>query len=241
MTGARELVALEGLDLDVAPGEFFGLLGPNGAGKTTTIGILTTRVVASAGSASVADADVINDPVAVRRRIGVVPQRANPDRSLNVIENCSRCCMARRTASPRAMPKYAAWKTRFSRTFRLLSGFGRCGTTPMRWRTSVGRVRTSAPSMIAVPDVGITRVVQMPIIVVFPAPLGPRRPKNSPECTSRSSDASATTSLLPRRSAEARNASGAMPVAPRALFGGAVVYTLRSRSVRMAASVTQGM
>ena len=70
--GARELVALEGLDLDVAPGEFFGLLGPNGAGKTTTIGILTTRVLASAGSASVADADVINDPVAVRRRIGVV-------------------------------------------------------------------------------------------------------------------------------------------------------------------------
>jgi ABC-2 type transport system ATP-binding protein len=85
--GARELVALEGLDLEVAAGEFFGLLGPNGAGKTTTIGILTTRVLASAGSAKVADADVINDPVAVRRRIGVVPQRANPDRSLNVLEN----------------------------------------------------------------------------------------------------------------------------------------------------------
>jgi ABC-2 type transport system ATP-binding protein len=85
--GARELVALEGLDLEVGEGEFFGLLGPNGAGKTTTIGILTTRVLASAGEASVAGADVINDPVAVRRRIGVVPQRANPDRSLNVLEN----------------------------------------------------------------------------------------------------------------------------------------------------------
>jgi ABC-2 type transport system ATP-binding protein len=85
--GARELVALEGLDLEVREGEFFGLLGPNGAGKTTTIGILTTRVLASAGEASVAGADVINDPVAVRRRIGVVPQRANPDRSLNVLEN----------------------------------------------------------------------------------------------------------------------------------------------------------
>ena len=85
--GARELVALDGLDLDIAAGEFFGLLGPNGAGKTTTIGILTTRVLASAGSASVAGADVINDPVAVRRRIGVVPQRANPDRGLDVIEN----------------------------------------------------------------------------------------------------------------------------------------------------------
>ncbi len=85
--GARELVALEGLDLEVGEGEFFGLLGPNGAGKTTTLGILTTRVVASAGRASVAGADVINDPVGVRRRIGVVPQRANPDRGLNVLEN----------------------------------------------------------------------------------------------------------------------------------------------------------
>ena len=84
---SRELVALEGLDLDVGQGEFFGLLGPNGAGKTTTIGILTTRVLATAGQASVADADVINDPVGVRRRIGVVPQRANPDRGLNVLEN----------------------------------------------------------------------------------------------------------------------------------------------------------
>jgi len=85
--GGRELVALQALDLDVGTGEFFGLLGPNGAGKTTTIGILTTRVLASAGKASVAGADVINDPVGVRRKIGVVPQRANPDRGLDVLEN----------------------------------------------------------------------------------------------------------------------------------------------------------
>ena len=85
--GTRELVALDALDLDVGRGEFFGLLGPNGAGKTTTIGILTTRVLATSGSATVAGADVINDPVAVRRRIGVVPQRANPDRGLDVLEN----------------------------------------------------------------------------------------------------------------------------------------------------------
>src|SRR5476649_2076662 len=52
----RELVALHGLNLEVRRGEFFGLLGPNGAGKTTTIGILTTRVLASAGSAAVAAA-----------------------------------------------------------------------------------------------------------------------------------------------------------------------------------------
>ncbi|GAC1651537.1 MAG: ABC transporter ATP-binding protein [Gemmatimonadaceae bacterium] len=85
--GASGTVALEGLDLQIPEGEFFGLLGPNGAGKTTTIGILTTRVRATSGRAIVAGADVIANPVGVRRRIGVVPQRPNPDRSLNVIEN----------------------------------------------------------------------------------------------------------------------------------------------------------
>ena len=89
VTGAPpgDVVALDALDLEVNQGEFFGLLGPNGAGKTTTIGILTTRVRPSAGTARVADADVVADAVRVRRRIGVVPQRPNPDRSLNVEEN----------------------------------------------------------------------------------------------------------------------------------------------------------
>jgi ABC-2 type transport system ATP-binding protein len=85
--GAREIVALEGLDLEVPEGEFFGLLGPNGAGKTTTIGILTTRVRPTAGRAFVAGADVARHPSAVKRRIGVVPQRPNPDRALTALEN----------------------------------------------------------------------------------------------------------------------------------------------------------
>ena len=82
-----EVVALDGLDLGVRPGEFFGLLGPNGAGKTTTIGILITRVRPTSGRAEVGGADVATDPVGVRQRIGVVPQRPNPDRSLSVREN----------------------------------------------------------------------------------------------------------------------------------------------------------
>jgi len=80
-------VALDALDLAIDQGEMFGLLGPNGAGKTTTIGILTTRVLATSGRASVAGADVGTRAVDVRRRIGVVPQRPNPDRSLRVLEN----------------------------------------------------------------------------------------------------------------------------------------------------------
>ena len=83
----REIVALDGLDLEVREGEFFGLLGPNGAGKTTTIGVLTTRGIPTAGSASIMGIDVVGDPVGVKRRIGVVPQRPNPDRSLTARHN----------------------------------------------------------------------------------------------------------------------------------------------------------
>jgi len=83
----KEIVALVGLDLEIRAGEFFGLLGPNGAGKTTTLGILTTRVRLTSGSATVAGAEVGRQDVEVRRRIGVVPQRPNPDRALTVREN----------------------------------------------------------------------------------------------------------------------------------------------------------
>ncbi len=82
-----QVVALEGLDLEIPTGEFFGLLGPNGAGKTTTIGVLTTRVRPTSGQARVAGRDVIRESVAVKQRIGVVPQRPNPDNSLSVREN----------------------------------------------------------------------------------------------------------------------------------------------------------
>ena len=85
--GGGEIVALEGLDLEIGAGEFFGLLGPNGAGKSTTIGILTTRILPSGGRACVAGEDVVSRAVAVRQRIGVVPQRPNPDRSLDAMEN----------------------------------------------------------------------------------------------------------------------------------------------------------
>lgn len=102
--GATE--ALAGLDLEVRAGEFFGLLGPNGAGKTTTIGILTTRVRPTGGEARVAGADVIRSPALVKQRIGVVPQRPNPDRSLSALENlvfhAAYFGIARRTALPRA-------------------------------------------------------------------------------------------------------------------------------------------
>src|SRR4030081_246709 len=79
--------AVKGLDFDVAPGEVFGLLGPNGAGKSTTIGMLTTTVTPSGGSARVAGCDVVGDPIGARRASAVGFQEAVADRSLTGLRN----------------------------------------------------------------------------------------------------------------------------------------------------------
>ena len=81
-----QIVALDGIDLDVAPGEIFGLLGPNGAGKSTTVGILTTRVRPTSGTAWIGEHDVWRDQTAAKRQIGVVAQRPNLDFTLTARE-----------------------------------------------------------------------------------------------------------------------------------------------------------
>ena len=70
----REVHAVRGVDLTVDEGEIVGFLGPNGAGKTTTLRMLTTLLRPTAGTATIAGADLLRDPVGVRRRIGFVPQ-----------------------------------------------------------------------------------------------------------------------------------------------------------------------
>jgi ABC-2 type transport system ATP-binding protein len=83
----QDLVALEGLSLQIPPGEIFGLLGPNGAGKTTTIKILTTLARPSWGTARIHDFDVVRQPMEVKKLIGVCPQEINLDRELTAFEN----------------------------------------------------------------------------------------------------------------------------------------------------------
>jgi ABC-2 type transport system ATP-binding protein len=83
----RPVNAVDGISFAVRRGEVFGLLGPNGAGKTTTIGVLTTRVLPTSGSVSVAGVDVAADPVTARSRLSVVPQRSNLDRALTARQN----------------------------------------------------------------------------------------------------------------------------------------------------------
>ncbi len=79
--------ALDGVGFTVRPGEIFGLLGPNGGGKTTLFRILSTLLIADAGAARIFGCDAAEEPLAVRRQIGVVFQNQSLDRRLSVVEN----------------------------------------------------------------------------------------------------------------------------------------------------------
>ncbi|MGH8927951.1 MAG: ATP-binding cassette domain-containing protein [Acidimicrobiia bacterium] len=83
----KEIKALDGLDLSVPEGNVLGRLGPNGAGKTTAVRILTTLLLADAGTAQVAGIDVATRPNEVRARIGLSGQYAAVDEHLTGFEN----------------------------------------------------------------------------------------------------------------------------------------------------------
>ncbi|NDB51624.1 MAG: ABC transporter ATP-binding protein [Nitrosopumilaceae archaeon] len=79
-----DLVAVNGIDLDIGSGKIFGFLGPNGAGKSTTIKLLTTLVPPSRGSIEILGIDAIKNPLDVRKRIGVVLQQPSYEPNLSV-------------------------------------------------------------------------------------------------------------------------------------------------------------
>ncbi|MCK1797776.1 ATP-binding cassette domain-containing protein [Streptomyces sp. XM4193] len=83
--GAKQ--ALGGIDLSVPPGTVMGLLGPNGAGKTTVVRVLSTLLLPDSGTAHVAGHDVLREPEAVRRRLGLSGQYAAVDPKLTAREN----------------------------------------------------------------------------------------------------------------------------------------------------------
>lgn len=83
----KEVKALDGIDLFVPEATILGLLGPNGAGKTTAVNILTTLIRPDQGQATVAGADVVNNPKAVRKVIGLSGQFAAVDENLTGFEN----------------------------------------------------------------------------------------------------------------------------------------------------------
>jgi ABC-2 type transport system ATP-binding protein len=86
-----DLCAVNHLDLTVEQGELLAFLGPNGAGKTTTIRMLTGLIQPTEGSAVIDGYDVVREPLAVKERVGVVPQRSNLYAELSLRDNLYFC------------------------------------------------------------------------------------------------------------------------------------------------------
>ncbi len=79
--------AVDGLDLSIRKGEFFGLLGPNGAGKTTTIRCVSTLTNYDGGSISVCGLDLKEHSIEAKERMGVIQQHISLDKDLTIREN----------------------------------------------------------------------------------------------------------------------------------------------------------
>ena len=81
-----EVTAVNTVSLTVKEGALFGLLGPNGSGKTTMIKMLTGQVLPTGGTATVLGLDVVKEPVAVRERVGIIPEQETPPSFLTSLE-----------------------------------------------------------------------------------------------------------------------------------------------------------
>jgi len=88
----RDLVAVDGLDLQIHEGELFSLLGVNGAGKTTTIKMLSCLTTPTSGDAFVNNCSILSDKLSIKHMIGVSPQETAVAPNLSVKENLELMC-----------------------------------------------------------------------------------------------------------------------------------------------------
>ncbi|MER5223780.1 ATP-binding cassette domain-containing protein [Streptomyces flaveus] len=140
-----EVHALRGLDLAIAEGTVCGLLGPNGAGKTTAVRVLTTLLRPDAGSARIAGHDLVREPDAVRRAIGVTGQFASVDGDLTGRENL------RLFAKLRRVPKAHAHADDLLDRFELTEAAGRLASTysgGMRRRLDLAASLITRPAVL---------------------------------------------------------------------------------------------
>jgi ABC-2 type transport system ATP-binding protein len=109
-----DVQALTDLSLSVEPGDLFGVLGPNGAGKTTTMEILTGQLAPDAGDVEVLGIDPTEDPVGVRRRVGILPEQASPPSFLTPSEYFSFVGRVRALPAATVESRVAEWADRLS-------------------------------------------------------------------------------------------------------------------------------
>jgi ABC-2 type transport system ATP-binding protein len=162
--------AVKGIDFDVASGEVFGLLGPNGAGKSTTVGMLTTTVVPTSGTAQLHGHDVATAPIAARAVSAVVFQDAVVDRALTGRRNLE--IHARLWAVPR--PVAAARIVEQSHDFELDDILDRPVSTysgGQRRRLEIARALLSDPQVLFLdePTVGLDPRIRYELLDIIAA------------------------------------------------------------------------
>jgi len=149
-----EIRALDSLSLSISRGEVFGLLGPNGAGKTTLIKVLTALSQPDSGHATINGFDVLNHPLEIKKRVGVVPQENNLDRELTAFENLLIYAMLhdvkdRREKIREALETVGLWERKDSVTSQFSGG--------MQRRLLLARAMLSEPSVLFLdePSIGL--------------------------------------------------------------------------------------
>jgi len=138
-------IAVDGVDLEIAPGEIYGFLGPNGAGKTTTIRMLATLLRPDSGTARVFGHDVVSEGDAVRGRVSLTGQFASVDEDLTGKENL--VLIARLLGHSRKGAKRRAGE--------LLEAFGLADAAGRQVKTYSGGMRRRldiAASIVVTPD-----------------------------------------------------------------------------------------
>ncbi len=142
-----DFTAVDGIDLDVAPGEAFGFLGPNGAGKSSTMRMIGCVSQPSAGELRILGLDPVRDGSAIRARLGVCPQLDNLDPDLHVFENLT--TYARYFGIPRAEARRRATELlEFVQLTEKATSMVEPLSGGMRRRLSIARAMVNEPDLV---------------------------------------------------------------------------------------------